>query len=66
MPWYCNDPNNPGNSNVPNALITTSHNDGGYAWWGTLMTANDPNWNPAPWHNDTGNGYPGVIWYWVR
>ena len=60
MPWFTT--NSPGISGQ--AILTTSHNDSG-AWWGTLMTDNAA-WNPAPWQSDTGNGYPGVIWYWVR
>jgi hypothetical protein len=62
MPWYANN-----GSNAPyvgNAIFTTTHNDSGN-WWGTLMT-NNSGWNPAPWQNDTGVGYPNVIWYWVR
>ena len=61
MPWYSN------NSAlyIPNAVITTTHDDGG-AWWGTLITDGGSNWQPAPWQNEMGMGYPGVIWYWVR
>lgn len=65
MPWYCNDPTNPGNSNVPDAIFTTSHNDGGAAWWGTLMAVG-ASFQPAPWHYPTGLANPGIIWYWVR
>jgi len=59
MPWY-----SPASIYKPgNAIITTTHDDGG-SWWGTLMT--DGGWSPAPWQNEVGMGYPGVIWYWVR
>ena len=57
MPWYSGD-------FYP--TITTNHNgfsDG--AWWGTLVTL-DPYWNPAPWMGTYNNGWPGIIWYWVR
>lgn len=65
MPWYANDPINPGTFNVPNAIFTTTHDDGGYAWWGTLI-AGDNIWSPSPWQSETGQGSPSVIWYWVR
>jgi len=57
MPWYTGD-------YYP--TLTTNHNgfsDG--AWWGTLVTM-DGSWNPAPWMYNASNGWPGVIWYWVR
>ena len=59
MPWYSN------NSAlyIPNAVITTTHDDGG-SWWGTLIA--DAGFSPAPWQNEVGMGYPGIIWYWVR
>jgi hypothetical protein len=62
MPWYANNGSN--SPVVGNAIFTTTHNDSG-SWWGTLMT-NDNRWTPAPWQNDTGNGNPKIIWYWVR
>ena len=69
MPWYANDPDNPGSFNVPNAIITTTHDDGGYAWWGTLI-AGDNGWRPAPWIEGGGCEVcmpdPLIIWYWVR
>ena len=55
MPYYA-----PG----AEGLITTSEYPGGGAWWGTLVTGGG--WNPAPWHEPGGGGYPGIIWYWVR
>ena len=59
MPWYSYS----SNFYVGNAVITTTHDDGG-SWWGTLIT--DNGWSPAPWQSDVGMGDPGVIWYWVR
>jgi hypothetical protein len=64
MPWYANNAASPGTPFVGNAIFTTTHDDSG-AWWGTLMT-NDTGWTPAPWQNETGIGYPNIIWYWVR
>ena len=54
MPWYSN----------TSGFITTSVSAGGN-WWGTLITAGS-GWSPAPWMNNAGMGYPGIIWYWVR
>ena len=54
MPYYA-----PG----AEGIITTSFYPGGGAWWGTLVTGGG--WDPAPWH-EPGNGFPGIIWYWVR
>lgn len=62
MPWYANNGSNA--SVVGSAIFTTTHNDNS-AWWGTLMS-DGAGWTPAPWQNDTGIGYPKVIWYWVR
>jgi hypothetical protein len=62
MPWYANNGSNA--SVVGSAIFTTTHNDSS-AWWGTLMS-DGAGWTPAPWQNDTGIGYPKVIWYWVR
>jgi hypothetical protein len=64
MPWYANNPDNPGTNFVGGAIITTTHDDSG-AWWGTLMTTLT-GWQPSPWQADTGYDNPSVIWYWVR
>jgi len=63
MPWY--DDTNAGNPTIGNAVITTTHDDGG-SWWGTLITNSNGGWHPSPWQNDAGMNGPGVIWYWVR
>jgi len=63
MPWY--DDTNSGNPTIGNAVITTTHDDGG-SWWGTLITNSNGGWHPSPWQNDAGMNGPGVIWYWVR
>lgn len=63
MPWYDN--TNAGNPTIGNAVITTTHDDGG-SWWGTLITNSNGGWHPSPWQNDAGMNGPGVIWYWVR
>ena len=44
-------------------IITTSTSPDGN-WWGTLISSGG--WNPAPYINCSGNGHPGIIWYWVR
>ena len=59
MPWYSVS----SDFKIAQAIMTTTHDDSG-AWWGTLISDNV--WNPAPWQNDVGMGYPGIIWYWVR
>ena len=62
MPWYSSNTNG-ANFVVGDAIFTTTNKDDS-SWWGTLMARSG--WNPAPWQNDVGMGYPGVIWYWVR
>ncbi len=44
-------------------IITTSTSPDGN-WWGTLISSGG--WTPAPYINCSGNGHPGIIWYWVR
>jgi hypothetical protein len=53
-------------------IITTSISPDG-EWWGTLVARfNSGGWRPAPWVGNSGypgigaNGYPDIIWYWVR
>jgi hypothetical protein len=59
MPWYAADYYPTLTTNVNN------FNDG--AWWGTLVTLDSGwGWNPSPYMGNSGNGWPGVIWYWVR
>jgi hypothetical protein len=52
MPWIENN----------TQLLSTWGNAG--SWWGTLVTG-DSGWTPAP-YMSTDQGYPGIIWYWVK
>jgi hypothetical protein len=58
MPWYAADYYPSLTTNV------NGFNDG--AWWGTLVTLDGWTWNPSPYMGNSGNGWPGIIWYWVR
>jgi len=57
MPWYAY-----GGHDAQAILTTDGPGNGG--WWGTIIAT--AGWDPAPWHNPSGWGYPKVIWYWVR
>ena len=54
MPWYAG--NNCG-------VLTTSESPSG-EWWGSLVC--QCGFSPSPWMGSDSNGYPGIIWYWVR
>ena len=56
MPWYAL-------GRDAEAILTTD-GPGNSGWWGTIIAPGG--WDPAPWHNASGWGYPRVIWYWVR
>ena len=56
MPWYSG--NNCG-------VLTTSESPSG-EWWGSLVCRADCGFSPSPWMGSDSNGYPGIIWYWVR
>ena len=58
MPWYAADYYPSLTTNV------NGFNDG--SWWGTLVTLDGSSWNPSPYMGNSGNGWPGIIWYWVR
>ena len=64
MPWFAYAQDN-------NATLTTDGFNSG--WWGTLISYNTAQWDPAPWMEAGITGTvsipvsnPHVIWYWVR
>ena len=56
MPWY--------SYGHDNQAILTTDGIGNGGWWGSIITTQG--WDPSPWDNSSGWGYPKVIWYWVR